>query len=42
MLQIAMNDALENELKLYLCKGVFTLTQIRVSCLEDRKILEAA
>jgi DNA-binding GntR family transcriptional regulator len=39
---IAMNDAVENELKLYLRKGVFTLAQIRVSCLEHRKILEAA
>jgi DNA-binding GntR family transcriptional regulator len=39
---IALNDAVENELKLYLRKGVFTLAQIRVSHMEHRKILEAA
>jgi DNA-binding GntR family transcriptional regulator len=38
---IALNDAVENELKLYLSKGVFTLAQMRMSQLEHRKILEA-
>ncbi|MET0961229.1 MAG: GntR family transcriptional regulator [Noviherbaspirillum sp.] len=38
---IALNDAVENELKLYLNKGVFTLAQMRMSQLEHRKILEA-
>jgi DNA-binding GntR family transcriptional regulator len=39
---IALNDAVEDELKLYLRKGVFTPAQIRVSHMEHRKILDAA
>jgi DNA-binding GntR family transcriptional regulator len=38
---VALNKAVEDELKLYLRKGVFTLAQIRVSQAEHRKILAA-
>lgn len=38
---IAVNDAVEGELKLYLNRGVFTLAQMRMSQLEHRKILDA-
>lgn len=38
---VALNHAVEDELKLYLRKGVFTLAQIRVSQAEHRKILTA-
>lgn len=38
---IALNHAVEDELKLYLRKGVFTPSQIRVSQAEHRKILAA-
>ncbi|MDB5840827.1 MAG: bacterial regulatory s, gntR family protein [Herminiimonas sp.] len=38
---VALNHAVEDELKLYLRKGVFTLAQIRVSQVEHRKILSA-
>jgi len=38
---IALNEAVEAELKLYLQKGVFTLAQMRVSQIEHRKIMAA-
>jgi DNA-binding GntR family transcriptional regulator len=38
---IALNESVENELKLYLRKGVVTLAQIRLSQSEHRKIIEA-
>lgn len=38
---ISVNRAVEDELKLYLSKGVFTLAQIRVSLAEHREMLEA-
>lgn len=38
---IAINDAIDDELKLYLQRGVFTLAQMRMSQVEHRKILDA-
>jgi len=38
---IAMSRAVEDELKLYLTKGVFTLAQIRISLSEHRVMLDA-
>jgi len=38
---IAMSRAVEDELKLYLTKGVFTLAQIRISLSEHRAMLDA-
>ena len=38
---IALNEAVEAELKLYLQKGVFTLPQMRASQFEHRKIMAA-
>lgn len=38
---IAINDAIDDELKLYLHRGVFTLAQMRMSQVEHRKILDA-
>jgi DNA-binding GntR family transcriptional regulator len=38
---MAINDAIDDELKLYLQRGVFTLAQMRMSQVEHRKILDA-
>lgn len=38
---IAINDAIDDELKLYLQRGVFTLAQMRMSQVEHRKIVDA-
>lgn len=38
---IALNESVENELNLYLRKGVVTLAQIRLSQIEHRKVIDA-
>lgn len=38
---VALNQAVEDELKLYLRKGVYSLAQIRISMAEHREILAA-
>jgi DNA-binding GntR family transcriptional regulator len=38
---VALNESVENELNLYLRKGVVTLAQIRLSQTEHREIMEA-
>ena len=38
---VALNQAVEDELKLYLRKGVFTHAQVRISVAEHREILAA-
>ena len=38
---VALNAAVEDELRLYLHKGVFTLAQIRISMVEHREIMTA-
>jgi DNA-binding GntR family transcriptional regulator len=38
---IALNDSVENELKLFLHKGFFTLAQMRMSQMEHKKIVDA-